>query len=221
MHDPRAPKMLRNMLLFCAVLAVLGAAVCAAALLRKDRELLIHMAALFGLLLTVFLTMAVIIWMTGRFRVDFSAEGIVYLWGNKAYRTAAYSDVKAVTVCGAVGYYYYPVNGEDKKQLAIISLLKEAHLGTRISPNGTVRFPYYREEGLLCCAPLHQTDLLTVMNGTQATVFVTEDMLALYGAELDSVFAHFPAQRVMVCCRQEGSRYPVWCTYREYRSPAK
>lgn len=218
MYDPRAPKMLRNMLLFCAVLAVLGAAVCTAVLLGKDRELLLHMAALFGVLLAVFLVIAAISWMTGRFHVAFSAEGIVYLWGNKAYRTIGYTDVKAVTVCGAVGYYYYPVNGEDKKQLAMVSLLKEAHLGTRISPNGTVRFPNYREEGLLCCAPLHQTDLLTIMNGTSAAVFVTEDMLALYGAELDAVFVRFPAPRVMVCCRQEGSRYPVWCTYREYRN---
>lgn len=218
MYDPRTPKMLRNMLLFCAVLAVLGAAVCTAALLGKDRELLLHMVVLFGLLLAVFLVMATIFWMTGRFRVAFSKEGIVYLWGNKAYRTIGYAEVKAVTVCGAVGYYYYPVNGEDKKQLAMVSLLKEAHLGTRISPNGTVRFPNYREEGLLCCAPLHQTDLLTIMNGTSAAVFVTEDMLALYGAELEPVFERFPAPRVMVCCRQEGSRYPVWCTYREYRN---
>lgn len=218
MYDPRAPKMLRNMLLFCAALAVLGAAVCTAALLGKDRELLLHMAVLFGLLLAVFLVIAAIFWMTGRFRVAFSKEGIVYLWGNKAYRTIGYAEVKAVTVCGAVGYYYYPVNGEDKKQLAMVSLLKEAHLGTRISPNGTVRFPNYREEGLLCCAPLHQTNLLTIMNGTSAAVFVTEDMLALYGAELEPVFERFPAPRVMVCCRQEGSRYPVWCTYREYRN---
>lgn len=218
MYDPRAPKMLRNMLLFCAVLALLGVAVCAAALFRKDRELLLHMVVLFGLPLAVFLVMAAISWMTGRFRVAFSAEGIVYLWGNKAYRTIGYADVKAVTVCGAVGYYYYPVNGEDKKQLAVVSLLKEAHLGTRISPNGTVRFPNYRKEGLLCCVPLHQTDLLTIMNGTSAAVFVTEAMLALYGAELEPVFERFPAPRVMVCCRREGSRYPVWCTYREYRN---
>ena len=218
MYDPRAPKMLRNMLLFCAVLALLGVAVCAAALFRKDWELLTHMAVLFGLLLAVFPVMAAICWITGRFRVAFSTEGIVYLWGNKAYRTIGYAEVKAVTVCGAVDYYYYPVNGEDKKQLAVVSLLKDAHLGTRISPNGTVRFPNYRKEGLLCCAPLHQTDLLTIMNGTSAAVFVTEDMLALYGAELDPVFERFPAPRVMVCCRQEGSRYPVWCTYREYRN---
>ena len=218
MYDPHAPKMLRNMLLFCAALAVLGAAVCTAALFRKDWELLTHMAVLFGLLLAVFLVMAAISWMTGRFRVAFSAEGIVYLWGNKAYRTIGYADVKAVTVCGAVGYGYYPIREGKRKQMAIISLLKESHLGTRILPNGTVRFPNYREEGLLCCAPLHQTDLLTIMNSTSAAVFVTEDILALYGAELEPVFERFPAPRVMVCCRQEGSRYPVWCTYWEYRN---
>ena len=100
MYDPRAPKMLRNMLLFCAVLALLGVAVCAAALFRKDWELLTHMAVLFGLLLAVFLVMAAICWITGRFRVAFSTEGIVYLWGNKAYRTIGYAEVKAVTVCG-------------------------------------------------------------------------------------------------------------------------
>lgn len=220
MYDPRAPKMLRNMLLFCAVLALLGVAVCAAALFRKDWELLTHMAVLFGLLLAVFLTMAAICWITGRFRVVFSTEGIVYLWGNKAYRTIGYAEVKAVTICGAIDYGYYPIKGGDKKQMAIISLLKEAHLGTRILPNGTTRFPG-GGDGLLCRVPLSQADLMTIMNSTQATAFVTEDMLELYAAELEPVFERFPAEQVMVSCRQTDSRYPAWRTYREYRSPTK
>lgn len=215
MYDPRAPKMLRNMLLFCAVLAVLGAAVCAAALLRKDRELLLHMAAIFGMLLAVFLIMAALIWTMGRFRVAFSSTDIVYLWGGKAYRTEKYSSVKAITLSGAVDYAWFPIRGADKRQLAILSLLREANAAPQLMPDGVTRFPHGRG-GLICCCVLDRMDLETIMNGTQATVFVTEDMMELYAAELKPVFAGFPAERIMVSCRQADSRYPAWRTYREY-----
>lgn len=216
MYDPRAKKHLRLVLFACAVLTVLGVTGCAAALLRKDRELLIVMAVFFGILLAVSLVMAALLWVMGRFRVAFSPTEIVYLWGSKAYRTVSYSAVEGVTICGAIDYYFFPIKGDNKKQLAMVLLLKNGHLGPRILPGGSIRFPCYRDSNVWCCCTLDRTDLETIMDGTQTTVFVTEDMLKLYAEELKPVFDRFPAERVMVSCRQADSRYPAWRTYREY-----
>lgn len=216
LYNPLNKQQLKNLLHTCLVIAVLGVSLSAIGFLIKNSDFHIMIVVVFSVLLSSLLILYVIIWIIGQFRCEFHDEEIWLLWREKCYQRVPYSEVKGITICGAVNYAFYPIVNSDKKQIAITSLYRESHIATmRISPNATSRFPY-GEDYCICRTEINPEDLALIMRRSRATVFVTQEIFSLYTSEMTNLFRSFPMEQVMISHWQLGCDRPVLSTYEKY-----
>lgn len=216
LYNPSNKQQLKNSLLVCLIIALLGATLSFVGFLRKDFDLLIATVACFSPVLSCFLLMSAGIWIIGQFRCEFCNNEIKLFWAKKCYRSRPYSEVKGITILGAVNFAYYPITDSAKKQIAIVSLYEETHIATmRISPNATAHFPG-GEDYCICRTEFNAADLATIMRCSRATVFVSQEIFSLYSNELTTLFRSFPSEQAMISHWRLGCDRPVRSTYEEY-----
>lgn len=216
LYNPLNKQQLRNLLIVCIVIALLGTALSVVGFLRNDFDLLIMTVVVFSAILSCFLILYVITWVIGQFRCEFCNDEIRFFWAKKCYRNVPYSEVKGISVCGAVNYAFSPITDIDKRQLAIVSLYREAHIATmRISPNATTRFPY-GEDYCICRTKFNSADLATIMSYSRVTVYVSQEIFSLYSSEMTSLFGSFPPEQIMISHLRLGCNRPTLSTYEEY-----
>ena len=147
----------------------------------------------------------------------FDNTQIKAMWGKLVYRKLAYTEITAICICGATySYPFRPIRDKTKHQKALIVLFDTYFSPKCIGSNMTSVYP----PGLInsCSSFFNKDNLLAVIKKTELPIYVTGEMLELYGNQMVDVLNAYPDRFIVAYFDKENScekqaPYPIYKLY--------
>lgn len=181
----------------------------------KDDALLTVLQLCLAIIFSVIFVCGVI-YLSSCFGCEYTEEGVFRTLGKWRYRKVLYEEVLGITIRGAVNYYLFPITDEEKKQKAVITGYASARtFFSALRKDGISFMPFGYENESLFRSYLKEEDIKKLLLYTNATIYITEEMLNVHMKLLKYIFEEY-SNRIQIACYDSFMDSNEFLTFSEY-----